>query len=400
MLKVQTLSVECAKREKVGYELSVEVNDYSGDVHELVIVGPDGQPVPHKLTGDVAQFEYTSGPGVDRFQAVVRSKSSQDPIDAITLEVVVLPETDSTVREAIKKVIAGMDLRIQGSSIYGQYPPVVPGFQLQKEFGDMAAVEVLRHLALDRGDASDDLRCLFLLSDLIVRCATPWMPALAFAVLGDMISSVSENQTATKIIDLMERLVLNPRQKWIYLTLAAQGCHLIRARAITLLQTLVPSDYRALCASLVLELCTVVTDGRIQACELFRSFSYEPAAPEVVEWVQTGEAYTVAAACRFLASINYRAAAPELRKLLGRVRSKEVIDCLSAWQDRDSLDAMLKELSDLPDDSYEVQQVTTMLLRFGPDIVKSVRAIQSQSGPSKSKAIENALASTAFAKTA
>jgi hypothetical protein len=216
MLKVQTIAVECPRRSKIAYEVSIPLSDFSPEFHEVSVIGPGGQVVPCSRTDLGVQFERCDGPGVARFQAVVRDRSeSAGAKDAVTIEVVVIPAAEPAVREAIGAAISAMQIQINGINLSGSVPDTgAEAYRLQKSFGEMAAAEVLRRLALDGCDATTVLRSLLLLTDLVGRTAAQWLPPMAFAVMSDLAGSMSNVFTSDRLLDACERLALPAQEKW------------------------------------------------------------------------------------------------------------------------------------------------------------------------------------------
>ncbi len=413
MFKIQTIPFECPKRSKVGYELSIELIDFSADAHEVFIVGPDGQGVPHRISDGCVRIEHRDGPGVARFQAVVRNKpevleeggGSRVPVlkpsearDVLTIEVLVLPETEPSIRDAVEAIVSSMSIGIKGGSMTVTAPDLgVEGFRLQKSFGEAAPAEVLRRLALDRGDATSVLRCLYLLFDLAGRFPlVPWLAPSIFAVLGDLVGSLSSSFMLKQVLDAFERIALAPKDQWLYLIRTLQEQQLERSRTIGLLRRVTPREYRLQTAAIVLEVCGVVADGRGEACNLFNDFSYRQAAEEVLEWMEV-DRYVISEGCQFLRAIDYRSALPRLRTLLDqpgdRPGDEEIVKCLASWQDHPSIAMMVKKIAETSD--YTAGSMVKHLLRIGAEVIPAIQEVQRKSGPAKAKSIADSLASHA-----
>lgn len=384
MLKGQTIALECPRRSKVACEVSIELTDFSPDLHEVSIIGAGGQEVPHRRTDDGVQFELCEGPGVARCQALVRDKSGNaEAKDAVTIDVVVLPETEPGVRDAIGAAItAPFSLDTAPES-----------FRLQKSFGEMATVELLRRLAFDRNDTDTVFRLLLLLRGLIGRPAAQWLPAMVFAVMSDLAGSIPNDQVANCLLDVFERLALPAHEKWFYLMRAAQDLQCARGRVFSLLGKITPAEYRTDTASAVLEMCSLVVDGRREACELFKEFRYAPAAPRMLEWMEA-DRKVIGVGCDFLVSVDYRAAVQRLRDLFesSGVASDNVAMayCLATWQDHEAVPVILRKLAS--DDVVYTDNLVRSLLRFGVEVIPEIRKVQQQCDPDKANRIEQALA--------
>ena len=391
MLNVQTIVLECPKRKKLAYQLSIDLTDFSPDSHQVSIIGPGGREVAHSSTDGGVQFEECDGPGVARFQAVVRDRSDSDqPKDNLTIEVVLLPQTEQAVRNAIGAAIEAMKVQVYGGS-YNAPDAAPEAARLQTSFGEMAAVELLRRLAFERSDTISVLRPLLLLRGLVGRPAAQWLPPMVFAATGDLAGSISHWGTAHCLLDVFERLALPADQKWFYLMRAAQDLQCDRGRAFSLLSKITPAEYRTATASAVLEMCTMVVDGRQQACELFQESGYAPAAPQVIEWMEADQS-VIGTGCAFLIKVDYRAAAERLRDLFERSDSSycAVANCLATWQDTEAVPVILKKLASIGV-TYADDLVRT-LLRFGLEVVPQIEKIQRKSAPDKAKRIQDALA--------
>ena len=394
MLNVQTIALECPKSSKVAYELSIPLTGFSPDVHEVSIIGPGGQDVPHSSTDEGVQFGRCDGPGVvARFTAEVRDKSENAEVkDRVTIEVVVLPETEPAVRDAIGAVISEMKVQISGASHFSS-DTASKAFQLQKSFGEMAAVELLRRLAFDRSDTITVLRPLLLLRDMIGRPTAQWLPRMVFAVTSELAGSISHFGTADTLLDVLERLALPPHEKWFYLIRAAQELQRARGRVFSLLSKITPADNRTETASAVLEMCELVVDGRQQACELFQEFCWAPAAPRVLEWMEADRS-VISAGCGFLIKVDDKTAAQRLRSLFERSDMGgdyyAIANCLATWQDREAVPAILRKLAGCH--MVYADDLVRALLRFGAEVVPQIQKIQQESGPDKAKRIQEALA--------
>jgi len=100
--------------------------------------------------------------------------------------------------------------------------------------------------------------------------------------------------------------------------------------------------------------------------------------------------------CPFLEACNYREAIPRLREILSMITldkgSSVLLDLLSKWNDKDSIDIIIDKL-EMEQDGDNVKTIIGNLQKSNdPSIKDRIKSIQANSSPEKAKNIEQCLA--------
>jgi hypothetical protein len=398
---MQTVFAECPVKSKLNYKLQISILDWSPEDYVVFLQQPGSEAMESKVSDDSILVERSDGPGVWRFNAVVRSRKNPDDIaDVLTVESVIFPEAHAAAQAAVEERVAAMNLVItgDGSVMQGNTDVSADAAKLYSSYGESATLEILRKLALNRQNQNDILRCLCLLEFSLNRSSAKWLMPFAMPVLCEVASSTNKWSSTSTVQRLIKGALLAPNEKWIYLMRLAleapDGKGL--ANIISELGHCTPIEYRSQTAAMILELSSGRGSTQREAANLCLTFGYAPGAPIVMDWLQTNMC-DIRTACKVFQMAEYREAIPYLRKLITKPGRNpdddEIVGLLSEWHDNESIPLMLSKLEIAED--YAAERVSLMLLTaFGSTIAPQMKEIQNRCSPEKAKRIGQVMEKT------
>jgi hypothetical protein len=402
MLKMQTVFAECPAKSKLKYLLRISLQDWSSEDYLVLLQQPGNEAVESQVDDDSITVERIDGPGVWRFNAIVRSrKNIDDVVDVLTVEAVIFPEAYAPARAALESSIAAMNLVITGDGTVaqGNWDVTEDAAKLYSEYSDRLTLEILRRLAMNRSNQNDILRCLRLLEFTLNRSSVKWLTPFALPVLCEVASTTTRSMSTSAAQKLIKEMLVSPNEKWIYLlrlAIEAPSGGLGLEQIIYELERCTPSDYRMQTAVMILELCDSRISSRRAAANLFKLFEYSECAPTVMDWLQTNT-IDLGTACNIFQMASYRESIPFLRKIIAKPGQNsddvQVMLLLAEWQDIDSIPLLLSKLEVI--DQYSAERITIQLLAsFGSTVFPQIKEFQSRCSLEKAKRIGQILENT------
>jgi hypothetical protein len=393
MLRMQTVFAECPSKCKLKYSLRISLFNWSSDGYQVLVQQPGGQPAVCEVIDDSIVVPRTDGPGVWRFNVIVKSKDEPDNVaDALTIETVIFPEMQKAAQEAVEKCVGAMNLIIiqDGSVASGKTDVSADAARLLSGFGEIAALEILRRLAIHRGDQNDSVRCLYLLESIINRSSAKWLTPFALPVVTDVASGSSKLFASSQAFRLIKNIPAPTNDKWIYLMRFSIEVPTYNLdNVIYELQACTPIEYRTQTAAMIVDLCSSRIHSRRAAARLCAMFDYAASAPIVMDWLQT-DTCSLEDACKVFRMADYRASIAYLRKLITKPGynhgDEEIVYLLADWVDTDSLPLLLSKLGAF--DGYSSERAAEKLVvMFGSNVIPQLKEIQSRIGAEKAKHI-------------
>ena len=399
MLRMQTVFAECPAKSKLKYLLRISLFDWSPEIYQVLIQQPGLETVECQVTDEAFSVERSDGPGVWRFNAIVRSRKNSDEVsDSLTIEAVIFPAVNTSAKAAVDSCIEAMNMVItgDGSVTQGNTDVTAEASTLYSQFGDTSILEILRRLAMNPQNQNHTIRCLSLLESNLNRSGAKWLIPFAMAVLSEIAGSANKYATIGSVQRLIKGANISSSEKWIYLMRLTQGTSLGGfglGPIIYELERCTPQEYRNQTAASILELCSGQSGCRGEAAHLCISFEYAAAAPVIMDWLQT-KTLNIDAAIKVFDMANYRESIPYLRKELSKPRHSSdvlnIMELLIQWKDIESLPVLISKLENI--EEWGIERVIPELINaYGREIIPQLKEVQSLMSPQKTKKLSQIL---------